>query len=94
MIFQISGVDQKISVSDRYPKIASEDEYYTDAPILGITNTNDLVRDLTYLKNRSEFPFSAIIIADKKETMTTIRKNLKVMTPALKIDDKLVLIVN
>jgi hypothetical protein len=83
---------------NRYPMVASEDEYYTDAPILGFTDINDLIRDLTYLKNRSEFPFSAIIIADQKEAVRKIRDNLnkktsrKIESEKI-IDNKFVLIV-
>lgn len=93
VIFQMSGLNREIAGSDRYPMAASEDEYYTDAPILGFTNTNDLVRDFNYLKNRSEFPFSAIIIADKKENIEIIRKNLKSQKNILEIDDKFTLII-
>ena len=77
---------------DRYPMAASEDEYYIGSPILGFTNTADLIRDFNYLKNRSEFPFFAIIITDLKPTMAKIQKGLKTQKPIQKINEKFILI--
>lgn len=93
VIFQISGLDREVAGSDRYPMAASEDEYYTDSPILGFTNTNDLIHDLNYLKRRSEFIFSAIIITDKKEVITDIQKKLKTKEPISEIENKFILII-
>lgn len=95
VIFQMLGIDREIAGSDRYPMAASEDEYYTDAPILGFTNTDDLIRDLNYLKNRSEFPFSAIIITDQRETIEKIRQKLTgyKITPIEKIDNKFIIVI-
>ena len=93
VVFQMLGLNRDISGSDRYPMAASEDEYYIGSPILGFTNTNDLIRDLTYLKKRSEFPFSAIIITDQKETMGEIKEKLKTHEPISKIDIYFILII-
>lgn len=93
VIFHMSGLNREVSGSDRYPMAASEDEYYMDAPILSFTNINDLIRDLNYLKNRSKFPFSAIIITDNKETMDAIRKNLKSKMLPSQIDSRYILTI-
>lgn len=95
VIFQILGLDREVAGSDRYPMTNPEDEYYIDSPILGFTNTADLIRDFNYLKNRSEFPFSAIIITDQKSTIEKINQKLtgyKVIS-AEKIDDKFVVVI-
>lgn len=91
VIFQMFGADRGVSGPDRYPMAPSEDEYYTDAPILGFTNTADLIRDFNYLKKRSEFPFSAIIIADLKTTISEVKKNLKIQKPIKKINNRFIL---
>lgn len=98
VIFQILGLDREITSSDRYPMAASEDEYYIGSPILGFTNTNDLINDFEYLKNRSEFPFYAVIIADQEKTMNKIiAKIAKVgfkKIPILSIiDQKFILVI-
>ena len=72
---------------------ASEDEYYTGAPILEFTNIKDLARDYNYLKNRSEFPFSAIIISDEKENLNAIQKNLGLKKDITEIDNKFVIVI-
>lgn len=92
VIFQMLGLDRKVAGSDRYPMAASEDEYYIISPILGFTNTNDLIHDFQYLKKRSEFPFSAIIITDLKTTMAEIQKNLKIPKTVQKINNRFILI--
>lgn len=92
VIFQMSGLDREVVGSDRYPMAASEDEYYISSPILGFTNTNDLIHDFQYLKKRSEFPFSAIIITDLKTTMAEIQKNLKIPKTVQKINNRFILI--
>ncbi|MEK7198147.1 MAG: hypothetical protein AAB648_01645 [Patescibacteria group bacterium] len=94
VIFELLGPEREVSGADRYPMAASEDEYYTDAPILGFTNAEDLIRDFNYLKNRSEFPFSAIIITDKKEVTDKISKKLGIKTPASQIDSRHILIIS
>lgn len=95
VIFQMLGLDREVAGSDRYPMTNPEDEYYIDSPILGFTNTDDLIRDFNYLKKRSEFPFSAIIIANQKTTIDKIRQKLTdyKITPVEKIDDKFVMII-
>ena len=93
VIFQMSGPDREVAGSDRYPMAASEDEYYTDAPILGFTNINDLIRDFNHLKKRSEFQFTAIVITDEKEVIDKIRKKLGIKTPASQIDSRHILII-
>lgn len=98
IIFQMFGTEREITGPDRYPMAASEDEYYIDSPILGFTNANDLTRDFKYLKNRSEFPFYAIIITDQVTTINKIivnlRKNaIKKIPSPLIIDQKFVLVI-
>ncbi len=93
VIFQMLGTNREIFGSDRYPMAASEDEYYIGSPILGFTNTNDLIRDFNYLKRRSEFSFSAIIITDQKETAGEIKEKLKTQEPISKIDNSFILII-
>lgn len=96
VIFQMLGQDQEISGTDRYPAPASEDEYYTDAPILGFTNIDDLIRDFNYLKKRSKFLFSAIIITDQKTTIEKIsQKLIEYKTrPIEKMGNKFVLVID
>lgn len=93
VIFQILRLDRGVADSDRYPMAASEDEYYTGSPILGFTNTNDLVRDFNYLKKRSEFPFNTIIITDQNEIIQEIRQKLKTKNQTLKTDKHFILII-
>ena len=85
---------------DPYPQIWTQDEYYVGSPILGFARTSDLIRDLGYLKKRSEFPFSAIILSDQKEVLEKIREDImikKISQNNLKIleleSDKFALIV-
>ena len=94
VIFQMIGSDREIFGSDRYPMAASEDEYYLDAPILGFTNTADLIRDFNYLKKRSEFPFNAVIITDQRETMEIVGEKLKIQKNIFKIDNNFILIIS
>ncbi len=95
VVFQMLGFDREVSGSDRYPMAASEDEYYIDAPILGFTNTNDLIRDFTYLKEHSEFPFSTIVVTDQKSTIEKIRQKLidYKLSSTEKIDDKFIVVI-
>ncbi len=73
------------------------DEYYMGNLILNFTTINDLVRDLIYLKKRSEFPFGSIIIADRKETSEEIRtsltQKLNKKISSTKLDEKFILII-
>lgn len=73
------------------------DEYYMGNLILNFTTINDLVRDLIYLKKRSEFPFGSIIIADRKETSEKIRtsltQKLNKKISSTKLDGKFILII-
>ncbi len=93
VVFQMLGIDREVSSLDRYPNVPSEDEYYIGSPVLGFTNTNDLVRDFNYLKNRSKFPFSAIIIADQNKTIQKIQQKLKTKNPIIKTDNRFILII-
>lgn len=95
VVFQMLGPDREIAGSDRYPMATSEDEYYIGSPVLGFTNTADLIRDLNYLKQRSEFPFNAIIIADQEATIEKVQQKLtgyKIISTE-KIGDKFILII-
>ncbi len=78
----------------RYPASAAEDEYYADAPILGFTAATDLARDFDYLKKISRFPFAAVIVADKKESLLEIKKKLNSKNPVSEIGGYAVLIIN
>ncbi len=51
-------------------------EYYLDMPLLGFTGIDYLVRDLTFLEKRSEFPFTAIITSDDEKIINELYKNL------------------
>ncbi len=93
VIFQMLGLDREVSDSDRYPMATSEDEYYIDSPVLGFTNTTDLIRDFVYLKKRSEFPFSVIIITDQNKTIQEIWQKLKAKNPISKISGYFILII-
>lgn len=98
VIFQMLGPDREITGSDRYPMAAPEDEYYIGSPILGFTNTNDLIRDFQYLKNRSEFSFNTIVVTDQTATMNKIAANLRKNTskkilPTLIINRKFILVI-
>ncbi len=93
VIFQMLGTNREVAGSDRYPMAVSEDEYYIGSPILGFTNTNDLIRDFNYLKKRSEFPFNTIITVDQKPTIEKIKTKLKLKEPISKIDNKFILII-
>ncbi len=97
VVFQMLGQNREITEPNRYPATAAEDEYYADAPILGFTNTNDLIRDFNYLKKRSEFPFTAIIISKEKEVIITIREKLtklqiQKMTPILNLENNFIFV--
>ena len=87
------GTNREVAGSDRYPMAVSEDEYYIGSPILGFTNTNDLIRDFNYLKKRSEFPFNTIITVDQKPTIEKIKTKLKLKEQISKIDNKFILII-
>lgn len=99
-IFQLYGRHDRMTGNDPYPQIRPEDEYYVGSPILGFARISDLIRDLGYLKKRSEFPFSAIILSDQKEALEKIRGDIivkKISKSNLKIikleSDKFALIV-
>lgn len=51
-------------------------EYYFDMPLLNFTKTGYLIRDLTYLENRAEFPFTAIVTSDDEKLINELYKNL------------------
>jgi len=98
--FPLFGNHDNIPGDDPYPEVNTEDEYYVGSPILGFVRISDLVRDLEYLKKRSEFPFSAIILSDHKEILDKIQGQLmikKISKNNLKIveleSDKFALIV-
>ncbi len=88
------GIDREVSSLDRYPNVPSEDENYIGSPVLGFTNTNDLVRDFNYLKKRSEFLFNAIIIADQKPITEEIKTKLKLKERVSKIDNKFIIVIH
>lgn len=58
----------------RYPAISFEAEYYMDMPVLSFKRIPDLARDYKWLRNRSEFPFRAIILATTDEEADKIRQ--------------------
>ncbi len=85
--------------SERYPQTPSINEYYFDMLMLGFTNIPDLVRDLVYLKNRSEYPFSAILIVENEKAARDLsekiaEKKLSEMPPKIKnLEGKFIIIV-
>lgn len=61
-------LDDDSTEFSRYPQISPVVEYYIGMPVLSFKNISDLVYDFKWLKNRSEFPFRAIILVnDQKE---------------------------
>jgi len=92
VIFEIFGPSPEIP-ADRYSMAKPQDEYYIGSPILVFNNIMDLIRDFNYLKKRSEFPFSAIIITDQNETIQEIRQKLKAKNPIFKISNYFILII-
>ncbi len=51
-------------------------EYYLGMLKLDFVNTNDLLTDFWWLRNRSQYPFYSFIIAENKNAVEKIRKNL------------------
>lgn len=51
----------------RYPQAEAVFEYYSGLPVLSFNNPEDLKRDLTWLKSRSEFPFKAVVVVKNEE---------------------------
>ncbi len=78
IMFYLYDNHTNIPGTDPYPQVMAEDEYYVGSPILGFVRTLDLIRDLGYLKKRSEFPFSAIILSDRKEILQEIRDGIMI----------------
>lgn len=50
--------------------------YFFDAPLLNFIKTDDLVKDLLFLRKRAEFPFTAIITSDNKSLINEVYKKL------------------
>lgn len=74
--FSIHGNHNGVQGNDPYPQVNPIDEYYVGSPILGFARTSDLIRDLSYLKRRSEFPFSVIILSDQKDMLQKLRNDI------------------
>ncbi len=51
-------------------------KYYLDMPLLNFTKTSYLIKDLLYLENRSEFPFTAIVTSDDKKLISGLHQKL------------------
>ncbi len=58
----------------RYPQISPVVEYYIGMPVLSFKNADDLVYDYKWLKNRSEFPFIAIILVNDQKEKAAIER--------------------
>ncbi|MCR4283777.1 MAG: hypothetical protein NUV64_00460 [Parcubacteria group bacterium] len=77
------------------------DMYYHDMPILYFDDKEDLVRDFTYLKQISEYPFSALIILPTEAKTKTLIDLIYTKSPkddngrvqSIIIKDKKILIV-
>lgn len=52
-------------------------EYYFDMPLLNFTKISYLTRDLIFLRNRSEYPFTAVITSDNKKITDELYQKLK-----------------
>lgn len=61
-------------------------EYYFDMPLLNFTKTDYLIRDLTYLEKRAEFPFTAIVTSDDENLINKLHQKLKPQSPLLAIE--------
>ncbi|MFC1756621.1 hypothetical protein ACFLZC_00465 [Patescibacteria group bacterium] len=68
VVFRIDNLPSK-----RYPNIDPRVEYYIELPVLSFENREDLINDYNWLKNRSEFPFKAIILATDQEEKEKIK---------------------
>lgn len=72
--------------------------YYLDTPLLNFIKTDDLIKDLLFLKNRAEFPFTAIITSDDKVLIDEVYKKLTANKLLLKtietIDDRYLFIIH
>lgn len=70
-------------------------QYYFDMPILSFSNTNALIDDLAYLKNRSQYPFSPVIMAENEKTALDLQEKIdKNNLLKAKIKDSRILIIN
>lgn len=68
-------------------------EYYLGMPKVDFANTNDLLIDFWWLRNRSEYPFYSFIIAENKSDIEKIRreladKNIKNISPIIEIQNQ------
>jgi len=68
------------------------DMYYCDMPILNFNDYSSLIKDYTYLKNKSDYPFSAIIITPS-QTTDTAPEIKKEDFKLIKIQNKDILII-
>ncbi len=74
------------------------DMYYHNMPILYFDNPKDIIRDFTYLKQISKYPFSAVIITPDKEEAENLLNLLKqnsekLSSKIMKIQNKTILII-
>jgi len=67
-----------------YTIVDMASQYYFDMPILSFSNTDALINDLAYLKNRSQNSFSPVIMAENEKTALDLQK--KIDTHVLIID--------
>lgn len=59
-------------------------EYYFDMPLLTFTKTFYLIRDLSFLEKRAEFPFTAIVTSDSYVLIDEIYQKLRANQLSLK----------
>ena len=99
-VFMINISDSQIPKEELEKRNASIDptpyilnyvvwEYYFDIPLLNFTETSYLIRDLLFLKKRSEFPFTAIITSDDKNLINELYDKLSAKKLPLSAIDKL-----
>ena len=62
MVFMMSSLSEH-----RYPQPEQTFEYYVGLPILSFKNSEDLINDLEWLKNRSETYFLPIVVLENPE---------------------------
>lgn len=102
-VFMINAVDTNLPEEILKTRFATIDpkeylinyrnwEYYFDMPLLNFTKTQYLIRDLLYLKKRSESPFTAIITSDNPDLINELYNKLSLnqlsLTPIKTLEDR------
>lgn len=78
-----------------YTLVDMASQYYFDMPILSFSNAGALINDLVYLKNRSQFPFSPVIMAENEKTALDLQEKIdRNSLLKTKIKDSRVLVID